>query len=83
MTPTKIPSRATSPDHGDAAFLLTQTLHSADATRNSAHFLRIVEAKNIVEYEDRRFTSKEAQDVARHLERYFAWVQSLLQDEPD
>ncbi|MCL4490101.1 MAG: hypothetical protein M1570_18510 [Chloroflexi bacterium] len=72
--------RCISEDHADAAYLLIQTLHSAEATKNSAHFLRIIEAKNIVEYEDRRFTPKEAQEVAKHLERYFAWVRSYLPD---
>jgi HEPN domain-containing protein len=70
--------RCTSQDHGDAAQLLEETVHVPETARNSAHFLRIIEMKNIVEYEARNFTPKEAEDIARHVERYFAWVRSFL-----
>lgn len=73
--------RCTSQDHGDAALLLKETLRTPEAAKNSVHFLRVVEMKNLVEYEARNFTSKEAEDVAKHIERYFTWVKSFLPQE--
>jgi HEPN domain-containing protein len=75
--------RCTSQDHGDAAYLLAQIIRSPEATKQSTHFLHIIEAKNIVEYEDRRFTPKEAEEVAKHVERYFSWVKSFLPEKTD
>jgi hypothetical protein len=34
--------------------------------------------KNVVEYEARDFTPSEAEDIAKHVERYLAWAKSLL-----
>jgi HEPN domain-containing protein len=75
--------RSTGQDHGDAARLLRETIHSPDTVRNSAHLLRIIEMKNVVEYEARDFTGEEAQDIAKHVERYLAWVRSFLPQEAD
>jgi len=34
--------------------------------------------KNLIEYEARNFTQREAVEIAKHTERYFDWVRSLL-----
>lgn len=70
--------RCTSPYHGDAADLLQQTLQVPETAKNAAHLLRVVEMKNIAEYEARNLTAKEAEDMAKHVERYFGWAKSFL-----
>jgi hypothetical protein len=70
--------RCTSQAHSDAAELVKQTIRSSEAATNSRHFLRIVNMKNLIEYEARNFTQQEAVEIAKHTERYFDWVRSLL-----
>lgn len=73
--------RSTSQDHSDAVQLLIATVGTPEAASNSKHFLRIIEMKNLIEYEARNFTQKEAEVIARHTERYFAWARSILPQE--
>ena len=70
--------RCTSRAHSAAPELVKQTRRSPEATKNYRHFLRIVNMKNLIEYEARNFTQREAVEIAKHTERYFDWVRSLL-----
>lgn len=37
--------------------------------------------KNLIEYEARNFTRKEAESITKYTERYFAWAKSVLPQE--
>jgi len=38
----------------------------------------VINLKNLIEYEARNFTEKEAEDILKHAERYFQWVRNQL-----
>jgi len=40
--------------------------------------LKIINMKNLVEYEDRLFTEKEAQEILKRAERYYQWAMQFL-----
>lgn len=70
--------KCSSSRHEDAVTLL-QSLTELDGIKaNSIHLLRIIKKKNIVEYEKRSFTQKEAEEITRHTERFLDWVKSIL-----
>jgi HEPN domain-containing protein len=70
--------RPSSPDHGDAAVLLSQYEKSEDAKKNANRLDRMMRKKNLVEYEGRKLTKSEAAALATHAERFFSWVKSIL-----
>jgi len=43
-----------------------------------AHLRRVLSRKNVVEYESRLFTQKEAEEVVQHAERFLAWARSRV-----
>lgn len=53
-------------------------LKLADADRMVRQVARALEAKNRVEYESRKFTEREAQDVRQCVSRFRTWVKPLL-----
>ena len=70
--------RSSSKDHSDAVRLLAE-LFSDDQARHQANRLGIILAKkNQVEYEDRVFSQAEAANLAKQVERFFAWVASRM-----
>ncbi|MEW6296054.1 MAG: HEPN domain-containing protein [Candidatus Diapherotrites archaeon] len=71
-------SRSISQDHKDVARLLTTVINTPDAKESSQHLRKVIALKNIIEYEERLFTQKEAVEVMKHAERFFAWVKSML-----
>lgn len=73
--------KCSSPRHEDAVTLLQGLTELNDVRGNSAHLLWIIKKKNIVEYERRSFTQKEAEEITRHTERFFDWVKSILPKE--
>ena len=73
--------RSTSQSHFDTADLLISQLKTEDSKKNARLLVKILEMKNLVEYEDRIFTQKEAADALRHTERYFEWVKNQLPQE--
>lgn len=60
-------------DHRAAVDLLQRTLGDASATP-SRHLKRLVDKKNLVEYEQRRLTKAEALDLAEHARRFVSWA---------
>jgi len=70
--------RSASPDHGDAIRLLRETVTHPEALQKSKHLATIISVKNRIEYEARNFTKQEAQEIAKHTERYFDWIESIL-----
>ncbi len=70
--------RSTSPDHREAVRLLIESIKTPDARRNAQHLRKVIAKKNLIEYEERLFTQKEAIEIIKHTERFFAWVKSML-----
>jgi hypothetical protein len=69
--------RSASKDHGDAVRLLSTM--GVDAKVLSEHLRSLLEAKNAAEYEDRLFTSKEADLAVKHAERLYKRVREKLE----
>jgi len=70
--------RPSSPNHGDAAVLLSQHEKSEDAKKNANRLDRMIRKKNLVEYEGRKLAKSEATGMATDAERFFAWVNNIL-----
>ena len=70
--------RPSSPNHGDAAVLLSQYEKSEDAKKNANRLDRMIRKKKLVEYEGRKLTKSEATVLATDAERFFTWVKSIL-----
>ncbi len=68
--------RSASKNHGDAVRLLSSM--GAEAGRMSEHLRWLLEIKNAAEYEDRLFTSHEADLAVKHAERLYQWVLDKL-----
>jgi hypothetical protein len=70
--------RSSSKDHSDAVRLLAE-LFADDEARHQANRLgTILAKKNQVEYEERIFSQVEAANLAKQVERLFAWVASRM-----
>ncbi|MGD0693983.1 MAG: HEPN domain-containing protein [Terriglobia bacterium] len=70
--------RSSGKDHGDAVRLLAE-LFTDEETRRQANRLGIILGKkNQVEYEERMFSQAEAANLAKQVERLFAWVASRM-----
>ena len=72
--------RSASKDHGDAVKLLSTM--GVDAKVLSEHLRSLLEVKNAAEYEDRLFTSKEADLAIKHAERLYKRVKEKLEVSP-
>ena len=70
--------RSISPKHNDAVKLLVSLVKHEKVKNNSAHLRRLINVKNIVEYEGRLFSRAEAHSLAKHTERFISWVESML-----
>lgn len=70
--------RSVSQDHREVAQLLRQHISSEGVAENAKRLLKVIGVKNLVEYEARNFTQKEASTTVKDTERYFEWVKSLL-----
>jgi len=62
--------------HADVLDLLA----GPGAERSSAltHLRRILARKNVVEYESRLFSQREAEEVVQHAERFLAWARGRV-----
>src|SRR2546425_2276508 len=69
--------RSASKDRGDAVRLLSTM--GVDAKVLSEHLRSLLEVKNAAEYEDRLFTSKEADLAMKHAERLYKRVKEKLE----
>ena len=69
-------ARSTSQRHTD---ILDQLAGPGQDRANAlAHLRRVVSRKNVVEYESRLFTQREAEEVVQHAERFLGWARSRV-----
>jgi hypothetical protein len=68
--------RSADPDHMRAVDLLEQLARGSggDIETRARQFRSLLQMKNVVEYEGRRATSKEAEDAVLRCERFVAWA---------
>ncbi len=69
--------RSADNDHRAAVAVLQETLGSKSASA-SRHLSRVIAKKNVVEYEQRRLTEKEARDMSRDATRFVSWARGML-----
>jgi len=72
--------RSTSQDHRDAVRILEEVVPKNVMERSEQihRFRRIVVKKNVVAYEGRRLSSKEASHLVEQAERFLAWVTEIV-----
>jgi len=70
--------RSSSKDHGDAVRLLAELFTDEEARHHANRLGIILGKKNQVEYEERMFTQEEVANLAKQVERLFAWVASRM-----
>jgi len=70
--------RCSSQDHRDLIHLLVDQIDAEETNKYANTLTQIIGMKNIVEYEDRSFREKEANDILLRTERYYNWVKALL-----
>lgn len=70
--------RSTSPKHDDAVKLIISLMKRDDTESKTKHLRRLISVKNLVEYDRRLFSKREAESLAKHAERYLNWIKSLL-----
>lgn len=70
--------RSTSKNHLDVVDLLIDQLKTVDTKNYAQNLIKILEMKNLVEYEDRLFTQNEAAEILKRTERYFNWIKNQL-----
>lgn len=64
-------------DHRAAAALL-EDLMGKNAAPTLRQMSRVISKKNVIEYEGRRLTEKEATDMAQSARRFFEWAVAAL-----
>ncbi len=70
--------RSADPDHQRAGDLLEEVAGSAPAVRERVRQLRwLLARKNLVEYESRRATAREAEEAADRATRLVAWAREV------
>lgn len=71
--------RSTDPDHLKAADLLETVARQSQEVHDRANQLRsLLKLKNLVEYEDRRVSAKEADTGSKRAERLATWAATQL-----
>ena len=67
------------PDHLRAADLLESIARGSDEIHERANQLRgLLKVKNLVEYEDRRVTAREAEAGVKRADRFAGWARSQV-----
>ncbi len=72
--------RSASPDHDAAATLLRSLADVPDAKQKAETFLRILDEKNLIEYEDHSLALHDAAELVKLTERFYRWAEGLLKD---
>jgi len=67
-----------SADHKDAARVLLSQLNEDDAQKAGKRLGVILAKKSRVEYEDKRFSEKDARDVVVDTQRFLEWAKSRI-----
>ena len=70
--------RSVEPDHRTAIRLLEETLGKQAVSSARRHILFVIAKKNVIEYEQRRITRKEAGAIADHAERFLKFAEKML-----
>lgn len=70
--------RSTSEDHRDAVELIELNISGTEVKKHLSQFRAIINKKNLVEYEERNFTKKEAEDILKKSERFLNWIKNQL-----
>jgi hypothetical protein len=70
--------RSSSKDHSDAVRLLAELFADEEARHQANRLGIILTKKNQVEYEERMFSPVEAANLAKQVERLFAWVATRM-----
>ena len=72
--------RSTSQDHRDAARILEEVVPEdvKDRSEQINRFGRIVGRKNLVAYEGRHLSAKEASQLVEQAERFLNWVSEII-----
>jgi len=70
--------RSTSEQHLAVVDLLSSSLKFPDVKSKCETLRKILVKKSIIEYEDRDFTQKEAQEILKLTERFYTWVISKI-----
>ena len=70
-----------SADHKDAARVLMSQLKDEDAQKAGKRLGVIVAKKSRVEYDDKRFTEKEARSIIFDTRRFLEWAKSIIPKE--
>ncbi|MDP2905785.1 MAG: HEPN domain-containing protein [Candidatus Omnitrophota bacterium] len=70
--------KSSSPKHDDILKLLNSLVKHKGLEENIGHLRNLISMKNVVEYDQRLITQNEAINLAKHAERFLAWVKSML-----
>jgi hypothetical protein len=70
-----------SSNHRDAARVLMSQLKDEDSQKAGKRLGVIIARKSRVEYDDKRFTEKEAKDIVLDTRRFLDWAQGKLPGE--
>ena len=70
--------RNTNKDHKSAGELLKRYIQNEAIDQQEKRFAKIISKKNLIEYEGRVFTRKDADDIRKHTERFFIWTKEVL-----
>jgi hypothetical protein len=73
-----IGQRSIDPDHRVVVELMINSLNTPDAANESKTLQKIINQKNLIEYEQRTFREKEADLIIKHTVRFYNWVISKL-----
>jgi len=72
--------RSSSQDHNVVVELLSSSVKLPEVKSKSQILRRILAKKNLIEYEDRDFTEKEALDIIKLVDRFYGWVKEKLRE---
>ncbi len=73
--------RSADPDHRGAADLLQEIGgKSRELTQNVRQLRMLLAKKNVVEYESRRASAREASDAVKRADRFVDWASQIIED---
>jgi len=70
--------RSVDSNHNTVADLLPVYLTNADTQKQAARLRKILDKKNLIEYEGRNFYQSEAENLQRDIDSYFNWAKFLI-----
>ncbi|MBI4064617.1 MAG: hypothetical protein HY401_10015 [Elusimicrobia bacterium] len=70
--------RSSSKTHEDVVDLIRHHVRHPQTDEQTKRLGAILAEKNLIEYVDKSYTEKEALTLQKQVERYFGWVQALL-----